>query len=911
MHTYNLRSAATPRVLATPARRFVTLRRKAPAAAVNMRPPSTKPKRGPFPSLSSESFCDFEMGKRRKRCISANNILDSSADTLPTPFQKAPLLSSTPSVLLTAMPRTSNSFVRQMALSEPLEESVVRCAEEDEEVASSRPTTRIALFQKQLENCSTLDKKEDPDASVCKSTINDEAMTLPGRGVQSMRIKLSRGTASLCVLSPVAVSASESQSVIFIGEKPSRPSKENASICCASPELFSDEVFTNVNTDRSLVRQTNQSSAMDSSTLDGSPSAGFLKGISSEKWKSLSRKSNQPVVRLSSEDVSEYLQSKSRKRARCSGRRNTKILQEKSDNSQGVKLCHNSVDRIILPREDLCLSRMQPVVCLSRDSVTKFLDKKLLESLPRPVPPGAVGRCNSSAVQAGMKTPLLAPSVLKSKMQETTGRKVCISGFSTKRWGNHRKKTSKAQQHLSFQDYNEASLLKCMEDIPAGGDLSHSFLLSSSLLTSSFLNSTVIKNLNLSTESLSMRDPQKEHQRWARLRAALSLHRKKKVEAGLPLNHPVHRSNGNVCVTANNSSLLLLSPFQTSLCSEDMTDEEKVLAECQQEKPITFQQCLTEDQLQRCEKIGEGVYGEVFRTLRGEQHVALKVIPIEGSQKVNGEYQKSFAEILPEIIISKELSLLSAGEKNTTSGFIKLHSAHCVQGSYPSELLSAWDEFEDEKGTENERPDLFDEEQLFMILEFEFGGDDLERMSCKLPSISVSRSILHQVTAALAVAEEELRFEHRDLHWGNILIEGCSDDTLSASLQGETFHIRTAGVQVKIIDYTLSRLDKDGLTVFCDLSTDEELFLGKGDLQFDVYRSMREENENTWSLYRPHSNVLWLHYLSDKLLSEVQYVRKPTTAAHRKELRQLRDFRKEVRQFSSAADVLWRSKLFN
>ncbi|PIO25761.1 hypothetical protein AB205_0111440, partial [Aquarana catesbeiana] len=50
------------------------------------------------------------------------------------------------------------------------------------------------------------------------------------------------------------------------------------------------------------------------------------------------------------------------------------------------------------------------------------------------------------------------------------------------------------------------------------------------------------------------------------------------------------------------------------------------------------------------------------------------IIPIEGSQKVNGEPQKSFAEILPEIIISKELSLLSGGENNRTSGFINLHS---------------------------------------------------------------------------------------------------------------------------------------------------------------------------------------------------------------------------------------------
>ncbi|KAM3910033.1 serine/threonine-protein kinase haspin, partial [Leptodactylus fuscus] len=382
-------------------------------------------------------------------------------------------------------------------------------------------------------------------------------------------------------------------------------------------------------------------------------------------------------------------------------------------------------------------------------------------------------------------------------------------------------------------------------------------------------------------------------------------------EAGSPSSHPVRRRNGgNVSLSSHNSSLLLLSPFQSHLCAQELTDAEKVFAECQQDKPIPFYECLSRDQLCCCHKVGEGVYGEVFRTLRGGQHVALKVIPIEGSLKINGEHQKSFAEILPEIIISKELSLLSEGVENRTSGFIQLHSAHCVQGSYPSELLSAWDTFSEEKGTENERPDLFGPEQLFMILEFEFGGEDLEQASCKLPSVATSRSILHQVTAALAVAEEELRFEHRDLHWGNLLIEKSSSCTLAVNLQGEMLEIPSAGIQVKIIDYTLSRLDKDGLTVFCDLSTDEELFLGEGDLQFEVYRKMRQENQNVWSLYKPHSNVLWLHYLCDKLLSQVSYIKKPTSAAQRRDLRRLQDFRREVQQFGSATEVLKRSRLF-
>ncbi|XP_072269266.1 serine/threonine-protein kinase haspin isoform X2 [Pyxicephalus adspersus] len=892
-----------------------------------MKPPSGRPKREACTSLSSDSFHDFETKKKRKRSMNVISILDSSTDTLASPLQKAPLLSSTPSVLLTAIPRTEKSFVRQLALCEPLEESVIICCSEpnstdgvEKEALLHGDITRRMAQLKSLDiisanredenrvgqQCSRTDGKNYMGVSELGSPINDSSADGPGSGVKCLSIKMPHGKSSLCLLSPVL----GTPSLICLDDKNENHSKQDNSIFCASPELFSADDLPHIN-DTSSLYQSGKTSVMDflankDTRLDCSPSNGFLNEISEDKWKNFKRKSFQPVVRLNSDSVAEYLQ------------RQNKILQE--DCPQKVQLQKINVDNLILPMRDMNLRQMQPVVQLDRHSVNKYFKDKNLSKTKRTEPllhlHSFGTNLTSPSLAMGMKTPLVTSSMPKGRIlnsaahQETTGRKVCISGFSVKRWGNCRKKATKAQQQLSFQDYGDSSLLRCKADFSNCGAPSP-LLFSSSLLTSSFLNSSAVKNLDLSTDSFFVRDPQKDHQRWARLRAALSLHRKKKVEAGLPSNQPTDRKYGNQNAHGNNSSLLLLSPFQSSLSCDELTDAEKVLAECQQEKPISFHQCLSQDQLHRCQKVGEGVYGEVFRTLRGKEVVALKIIPIEGAQKVNGEHQKSFAEILPEIIISKELSLLSRGDINTTSGFIKLHSAFCVKGSYPMELLAAWDDFAEQKGTENERPDMFGEEQLFMILEFEFGGDDLERMSSKIPSVSASRSILHQVTTALAVAEEELRFEHRDLHWGNLLIEKTSAQVLSASLQGKIFHIPSAGVQVKIIDYTLSRLDKDGLTVFCDLSADEDLFLGEGDLQFDVYRNMREENKNSWSLYRPHSNVLWLHYLCDKLLSEVQYVRKPTSASYQRELRKLRDFRREVQHFNSATDVLQRSKLFN
>jgi len=62
-----------------------------------------------------------------------------------------------------------------------------------------------------------------------------------------------------------------------------------------------------------------------------------------------------------------------------------------------------------------------------------------------------------------------------------------------------------------------------------------------------------------------------------------------------------------------------------------------------------------------------------------------------------------------------------------------------------------------------------------------------------------------------------------------------------------------------------------GVTLFQDLASDETLFSGDAevDYQFEVYRKMREETENDWSRFTPKTNVFWIHYLLDKMLHHV------------------------------------------
>ena len=74
-----------------------------------------------------------------------------------------------------------------------------------------------------------------------------------------------------------------------------------------------------------------------------------------------------------------------------------------------------------------------------------------------------------------------------------------------------------------------------------------------------------------------------------------------------------------------------------------------------------------------------------------------------------------------------------------------------------------------------------------------------------------ARSVLAQVVYALAVAEESLQFEHRDLHWGNVLVKPTDQEDITFKLMGRRCSVPSMGVEANIIDFTMSRLTK-GMT---------------------------------------------------------------------------------------------------
>jgi serine/threonine-protein kinase haspin len=115
-------------------------------------------------------------------------------------------------------------------------------------------------------------------------------------------------------------------------------------------------------------------------------------------------------------------------------------------------------------------------------------------------------------------------------------------------------------------------------------------------------------------------------------------------------------------------------------------------------------------------KIGEASYSEVF----GIGDVVLKVIPLrdespdsEGKHvlKARGfighENTESEAplptdaqDVRKEIIVTRAM-----GEVH--HGFVKLSKTYVVKGKYPQDLLSLWDEYYDDKGSESIRPGTY------------------------------------------------------------------------------------------------------------------------------------------------------------------------------------------------------------
>lgn len=389
----------------------------------------------------------------------------------------------------------------------------------------------------------------------------------------------------------------------------------------------------------------------------------------------------------------------------------------------------------------------------------------------------------------------------------------------------------------------------------------------------------------------------------------------------------------------------------------------ELLVHCNQIEPVPFRDFFSDCAIcSTIEKVGEATYSEVFQcyfeTLDGKEKEprVIKIVPLKyntfsltndeslGNANVSDSpslkksrrdcSKQNTSDTKPSSVLPTDMSVDDATiELSITKvlsnyqGFIKLHKGTVVCGPYPDFLLQAWDAYaQNADGVsvcENTRPDAkaFPTNQLFIVLALENGGTDLEHFT--FDCIIQSLSFAYQLTCILAGVEEKLCFEHRDLHWGNLLVKRTEIEHMikfDAGNAGERaeVEVKSFGVECVLIDFSYSRLiTEDGKELWSDLSKDAELFTGdeREDKQFAVYREMLDVMvlENTqknihsdascnksssayssvnqssqirqisaisldkklrnanWNTFLPRTNVLWLIYVIDKLLNNCKY----------------------------------------
>ncbi|KAI4330477.1 hypothetical protein MLD38_028764 [Melastoma candidum] len=320
-----------------------------------------------------------------------------------------------------------------------------------------------------------------------------------------------------------------------------------------------------------------------------------------------------------------------------------------------------------------------------------------------------------------------------------------------------------------------------------------------------------------------------------------------------------------------------------------------LLAVCGQSSPVKLLDVFCNYcEPRRITKLGEGTFGEVFKA----GNFVCKIVPIDGELQVNGEVQKKSEELLEEVVLSLTLNKLRVGNgdpRNACITFVETREVKVCQGPYDAVLVKAWEDWNGD--TENDNPVMFPETQCYVIFVLEHGGKDLEKFG--LLNFEEAKSLLVQVTMALAVAEAAYEFEHRDLHWGNILLTRNESALLNFTLDGKSIDVVTHGLFVLIIDFTLSRINTGKDILFLDLSADPLLFQGpKGDRQAETYRKMKRVTSDYWEGSFPKTNVLWLMYLVDMLLVKKSYKRSTNDE------RQLRSFKKQLDQYGSAKEAI-------
>ncbi|KAK8092105.1 HASPIN protein kinase [Apiospora hydei] len=299
-------------------------------------------------------------------------------------------------------------------------------------------------------------------------------------------------------------------------------------------------------------------------------------------------------------------------------------------------------------------------------------------------------------------------------------------------------------------------------------------------------------------------------------------------------------------------------------------------------------------------KIAEASYAEVYRVTNERGTSIIKVIRMESPIKPQTKAQQksglvdeephSEADLMGELKISEWLADIP--------GFVVYKERYIVQGKTCKELLETHQNFQKKAKRQDPgraqfypSPSRYLDGTRFLVVELGDAGIALEDFV--LNSTDQLWDIFLHVAIALARAEAQVEFEHRDLHEGNLCIRQTGEAVLPEDRDTAAF-FGHSGLEITILDYGLSRargdLDlEESEPIAYDLERDLSIFTSEHAPQCKVYRQMRSfllrgdrtclppkghqvpyqegiDGPLCWALHEPYMNVLWLAYIYEYLI---------------------------------------------
>lgn len=340
----------------------------------------------------------------------------------------------------------------------------------------------------------------------------------------------------------------------------------------------------------------------------------------------------------------------------------------------------------------------------------------------------------------------------------------------------------------------------------------------------------------------------------------------------------------------------------------------------------------------RIEKIAEASYAEVYRVTNARGTSIIKVIRLASPIKPQTKAQQSSGLVDEESHSEEDL----AGELKISEwladipGFVVYKERYIVQGKAPKALLETHQSFH--RKTKRKDPDRLQfypspsrylDGTRFLAVELGDAGTALEDFA--LDDAAQLWDIFFHTAIALARAEDLARFEHRDLHEGNLCIRQIGPPSITKS-GGGACRFGYSGLDITILDYGLSRAEDGGEAVAYDLEKDLGIFTSTHAPQCKVYRQMRsfllkgdrvclapkahnrpydagfDAESIDWTRYYPYTNVLWLAYIYQYMIGSFRGDKKSLTQFRRQTKEMWSHLNPEapktVLSFSGAGDVV-------